>query len=50
MSKGQKPAVKNQARQQKLAEALRANLQRRKAGRTQARQAQAAAPEDKSDG
>tara|TARA_B110000971_G_C19894874_1_gene447159 strand:- start:766 stop:918 length:153 start_codon:yes stop_codon:yes gene_type:complete len=50
MSKGQKPAVKNQARQQKLAEALRANLQRRKAGRTQARSASLPAPEDKSDG
>jgi hypothetical protein len=50
MSKGQKPAVKNQARQQKLAAALRANLKRRKESRKQADQPQVSAPKDASDG
>ncbi|MBT5157037.1 MAG: hypothetical protein HOM48_03155 [Rhodobiaceae bacterium] len=50
MSKGQNPAVKNQARQQKLAAALRANLKRRKESRKQADQPQVSAPKDASDG
>jgi len=50
MSKGQKPAVKNQARQQKLAAALRANLKRRKESRKQADQLKVSAPKDASDG